>query len=356
MDLALKLKNYLKERDNFKLELKELIGFGKQTLPELSSHQRYDCLLDMLNKLASNNDIVIPDSMRLHEPISQLPFYIIDNNKSKSEYRDLEKRRRTYIRENINWIGKLKVFSDDRNFHTKIQIDMALKLNNYFLDPTTLKDKVSINYRSLEIFGDETTLAKVFQSQIFKDIFTPDDFNVYPVEDLLVSLDVPLPIKKEVASVLICDSKEAWSQCARLNAELGIFASVIFMNARQMVQKSYVVDSLNAKLEQCQAKCIYYWGSLDLSKLKLPSKANRLRKKYQCIEILPYIPLYRALFEKGIAVPKASNTFTQFSNNLAEWLGDFYRDELEEGLVLYQWASCGLKDKNIIESMLCIDI
>lgn len=351
MDLTLKLKDFLKERDNFKLELNELIGFGKQELPELSSHQRYNCLHDMLKELEASNDIVIPDSMRLHEPISQLPFYIIDNNKSKSEYRDLEKRRRNYIRENVNWVEKLRYFCDDGNFHTKIQIDTALKLNEYFLNPSSLQHRVTINYRSLEIFGDETTLGKVFQSQIFKDIFTEEDFNIYRVEESLVSLDAVQPLKSDIASVLICDTKEAWSQCARLNAELGIFASVIFMNARQMVQKCYVVDSLNDKLDQCHAQRIYYWGSLDLSKLKLPSKGNRLRKKYDSVEILPYIPLYRALFEHGIAVPKVSNTFTQFSNNLSEWLGEFYHDELEDGLVVYEWASCGLKDKDIINNM-----
>ena len=354
MDLAIQLKDYLKEREHFRLELNELLDFGMQALPDLSSHQRYSCLLDLLKKLEESNDIVTPNSSRLYEPISQLPFYIIDNNKSKSEYRDLEKRRRTYIRENVNWISKLRRFNNADDFYTKIQIDMALQLNNYFLNPKTLKHRVSINHRSLEIFGDETTLEKVFQSQIFSEIFTPQDFNIYPVEELLVSLDINQPIKSEIFSILICDSKEAWSQCARLNAELGIFASVVFMNARQMVQKCYVVDSLNNKLKQCRASRLYYWGSLDLSKLKLPDKGNRLRKKYQSVEILPYIPLYRALFKEGIAVSKTSNTFTQFSNNLSEWLGDFYHEELEDGLVLYQWASCGLKDKDIVDSMLPI--
>lgn len=355
MDLALKLKNYLKERDDFKLELSELLGFAIKEMPDLSSHQRYEHLLETLKKLEVSNDIVIPDSLRLHEPISQLPFYITDNNKSKGVYREQEKKRRNYIRENVRWIEKLSVFNEDK-FFTKIQIDMALKLNDYFLKNTGLEDRVSISYRSLQIFGDKTTLAKVFHAQIFKDLFSPEDFNIYSVEDLLVSLDSAVPIKSCVASILICDSKEAWSQCARLNAQLGIFSSVVFMNVRQMVQKSYVVDSLNEKLIQCKASRLYYWGCLDLSKLKLPGKGNRLRKKYQSVEILPYLPLYRALFTKGIAISKKTNPLSQFTNDLGDWLGDFYRDELEDGLVLYEWSSCGLKDKDVIENFHPINI
>jgi len=124
-ELTRHLKQFIDENDNSKLPLKDILAFGKKELSNLSEKECYHYLHDAFFTLKGNNDISLPTTNPFIEPISQLPFYIINTGKNQSEYRALERQKWNEIRDHVHWIDKLALFDEDR-FFTKKQHTIAL--------------------------------------------------------------------------------------------------------------------------------------------------------------------------------------------------------------------------------------
>lgn len=163
-----------------------------------------------------------------------------------------------------------------------------------FLQNRDMETPVSINERSLQLFGDEKYLASSDgQSYLSKHNLSLGLFKVYRASEPFLYYATGIPS----TDALIVENKDTWYTMRKILIETGKicgmkFAAVIYGEGRKIQSSfAYIMDSEYKSLQNIST--FYYFGDLDSSGIDILYK---LQKSYTQ-NIVPFEPGYRYLYD-----------------------------------------------------------
>lgn len=173
------------------------------------------------------------------------------------------------------------------------QSDVEAGIRRY-LETKDIQPKMSINERSLQLFGDEKYLASgECQSYLSRHHLSMDIFNVYKSLEPFLYFDTGIPS----ADVLIVENKDTWYTMRKIMTDIGTIcgikpAAIIYGEGRKIQSSfSYIAAPEFEKFNGI--KSFYYFGDLDASGIDILYKLQRTYKD----NIVPFEPGYQYLYD-----------------------------------------------------------
>lgn len=189
---------------------------------------------------------------------------------------------------------------------------------------------LSINERSLQIFGDEKFLASSECKKLLnKHGISMGIFNVYKTPEPFIYFKY----SDEPKTALIIENKDTWYTMRKLllkgNRICGIPIDVLIYGEGRKIQNSFQYMEVEDTNEIHGVETFYYFGDIDSSGIDIMYK---LIKEYSGYHIVPFVPGYEYLYEKReygrVKDLKLAVSITYKELALLKFLGDKALDDI----------------------------
>ena len=216
----------------------------------------------------------------------------------------------------FTWCPKLAFVANAR---INISFAELQRLDAFVKQNVTVREKVPIKERSLEIFLDEKRLDMLLNSALFR----PDRLNLE--RDLFCEIvGEPLPWKRgpiEAANrpLMVLENAATWHSYSRWNSERKLFSAVLYGGGNRFVDGVRYLEDILAELGG--PRPVFYFGDLDPQGLLIPQEASRRSKSFGLPPIEPHIWSYRKLLELGARREQPCDSEI-VSPTLCDWLTD----------------------------------
>lgn len=172
--------------------------------------------------------------------------------------------------------------------------DVVLEINEFFIyNYNSLKDKMSINERSYEIFGKEKNLRDVDIKRILNQLnITEEKLNIYYTpEPFMFFVN-----NHSCNNIFIIENKDTWYSIKEILEEcdqkiLGLEIGTLIYGEGKKILNSY--EYFNSKaMSYLKEPNIYYWGDIDNEGINIFTK---LKKE---IEVKLFVPAYEKMLDR----------------------------------------------------------
>lgn len=207
------------------------------------------------------------------------------------------------------------------------QLKSAAKVNQFFLAGGS-KYEISINERSLQIFGDEKVLKDMLKTKWFKESgLTLGDLGCY-VEF------PPLVIKRfRVAArrAIIIENLDTFHSFCKWNAVAEEYSMILYGSGNQFSASYGSLRDLTDELHQ-ENVVFEYFGDLDPAGFHIPAYAsNELKELVECTQIVPATRFYIHSLQAGLFRPIKGDS--QKNKILSELAIGWMPEEIEEDVL-----------------------
>lgn len=276
----------------------------------------------------------------INDLINKNKLQPIKNSKMTNNYPQIyEKYRIIQIKENneevISELNKLYLSLSTsfykKNINLYIRDRYIIKiLSDYLLNShNSLKDKISVNERSYEIFSDEKFLMSDIGKEILSNLCIDlhNDLNVYatPEPFCYVSLSKSTP-----QNILITENKDTFVTLMKLintgnKFIFGLNIGTIIYGEGYKIKSSfdYIYEDITINYLSNPNNNILYWGDIDREGFVI---YNSFKSKYINLNIKLFENAYKTMVNKSKKI-----NLTKIKNNQKEKYKD-YIDELDDDI------------------------
>ena len=287
-------------------------------------------LSDALDALADQGAVETPRSRQLWDQtgVPALPQWVVVIADIPSKTPPIDMGATTWVPAISRWVGAwLRACRPPTTLRTALN-----QINNWLLDhlgeqlPTVAREE-----RSLDIFNDEKTLARLESSSIFAAS------RLRP-QDLAYERPVSPPRAARLAvqgDLLIVENQATFdSAWRRLRHEPGSFAAVAFGNGWEAAQAEPLIALANHLQLRTPPERVFYAGDLDIDGLDIPQTlvANINGSSLGFPEPRPLHSAYHAMLtpdRKRTGRP-AEPVSDDLSKQAASWLDDEHRQRAQQ--------------------------
>ena len=239
----------------------------------------------------------------------------------------------------------------EHDWHPSLQFVTGCRINSPFAEllqiDRFLKDEASqtspivpIKERSLQLFGDEKRLDRLFYTALFRG-----EGRLELAMLRCEQIGEPLawkhgPTRARDEAVVVLENAATWHTFARWNADSCIFSAVVYGCGNRFVEGiPYLCDLFE---ELGGERSIYYFGDLDPQGILIPLEANRRARALGLPAVSPHLPGYEALLKAGIEQPHQCEPLPR---EALAWLGELsdpVRDLFDRQMRLAQGSRLGI--------------
>ncbi|MHA1416289.1 MAG: Wadjet anti-phage system protein JetD domain-containing protein [Candidatus Heimdallarchaeaceae archaeon] len=280
----------LKKTSNNKKKIPEekIITVFAKVFPEIyyGSIEWNEKLLDILKELKEEKAIKLPKGKEHWNKTTQpwLPKWIL-LLETKQEQKSRVWKEYPWHPE-LSWITKLRHLTEER-------MKDYMRLNEYFKNnKVEEKVKLPIKERSMEIFGDEKKLDKLFSLETFVKNMTVEKLGCYRTIE-------PFPVKiacsTENHRAIIIENRDTFDSFWKSNESLSPapYRYVIYGCGKVIEERILWINELDPEIRE-----IEYFGDLDPEGVNIPRRANmRLIENRYSQRIKMALPFYLKLIE-----------------------------------------------------------
>jgi hypothetical protein len=310
-------------------------------------------ILNTLNSLADDDIIRLPSKKGTKwDLVSGLPEYV---TKIRNEAQNREREERLSlkaIKRSTGW-EPTYMASFAHGLHGKAQLKRAHAVNQYLKRRVPTPPIVPHRERALQIFGDEKALDTYVQSGLFGGRIRLDHMDCFycpeplPYEPLSMNTaqttDKPLLVVENACTY--------WS-CCRANQDVRLFAAVVYGQGFKVTSVKRIIEGLPAIEAGLKAAGIVYFGDMDPAGLEIPKRIHYHRLQNGLSPLIPALPLYRALIEKGITTPYQRSQMKFHSQQWAiDWLGEEVGRQYLKHVKACRWPQEGLVMSDIVDAL-----
>jgi hypothetical protein len=198
------------------------------------------------------------------------------------------------------------------------RLQLLLRLNAWLRDRPEALDVVPAAERSLEIFAapDEPEAEKILEHELWRYLFRPDRLDPAALGVQQVSLPFPRERLRGGDTLLIAENKSTFHsllRCARERAGDPPVDAIGFGEGDRFLRTITSADD--------GVRRLHYFGDLDGNGLAIPVAAQDRARGVRALEVVPAVPLYRALLARGRPSPARSGPVPPHeAGRLAAWL------------------------------------
>jgi hypothetical protein len=302
---------------------------NKITLEEFKDFMRvsnYSDLVELVYDLTGKGLITPVKSSRLNgkKPALYQAYHIYRPSKDYTIYQEELMYQLVPILKNDYYMGNLETYLKDRLF--------VLLLNDFIKEHKEyLKEAVSYNERSFEIWGREKFLKREGGIRILKNLgLTPEDLNVYDTTEPLAYYSHHKRVPQEI---LILENKDTFYSMRKHLLEnnskiLGKEIGTLIYGGGKSIHKSFqdftfcVEPYLNDERNE-----ILYFGDLDYEGILI---YETLQKNFRDrVKLKPFCTAYEAMLQKADRIKLPDMKEGQNSNIGIEFFS-YFSNEVQE--------------------------
>ena len=280
----------------------------KMTLIEIQDYLKiadYQCLFDTIQKLVTDGIVEPIKSSGINgkKPSLYQAYRIILREKDYSVW----KEELLYLYPALNneyYLKHLDIYEKDRKF--------VLCIENYFKNrEDCLKQEMSYNERSFEIFSREKFLLKEGGIRILKNLgLTLCDLNIYETtEPLAYYSHTKLPGQ----TILVIENKDTFYSMRKhlMAGNDTIFGkrigSLIYGGGKAIYRSFQDFDLCVEPYMKDPKNRVEYFGDLDYEGILIYEQVKQIAKDW--VEIVPFVQAYQAMIKKshGIELPRTKD-------------------------------------------------
>jgi hypothetical protein len=213
----------------------------------------------------------------------------------------------------IEWQPELAFLKAAR---TGIAADDLLKLNAFFANRETIRCKVPVKERSLQIFDDEKRLDALRTTMLFGEgRLTLDQLCCFTVAE-------PLSWKRELrntGAILIIENASTWDSYCRWNAQHRIYSAVVYGGGNRFIDSAIRLADVFSDVGG-QSRVLYF-GDLDPIGVRIPQAASRRIVQSGLASIAPELWSYTKLLQLGYATSATISDAELIGPDELQWLG-----------------------------------
>jgi len=294
--------------------------------------EEYKCLCDIVYKLISEG-ILIPikkNETNGKEPALPLAYWLKLVEEDNSFYIDEIKYKLSTKLDTSYYLKYISKYKEDREY--------VLRLSNFLSQSENkLKNMISLNERSFEIWGREKFLRSEGGKRIIKNLgLRRDVLNFYPTTEPLAYYSHS---KKIPQNILIVENKDTFYSMRKHLLEdnkkiLGIeISTLIYGSGKNIIRTLEDLEICAEPYVSDKNNTILYFGDLDYEGIIIYESMKRIfQNKYA---IKPFVEGYIAMLEKyeNMRFPLPKTKEGQNRNISDSFLGEFShkcRDKFKE--------------------------
>jgi|SRR5947207_406242 len=231
----------------------------------------------------------------------------------------------------VEWQPELAFLKAAR---TGIATDDLLKLNAFFANRESIRCKVPVKERSLQIFGDEKRPRRVAND----NIVWRRPAHVGSAMLFYCSRTAELEARAtQSGAILVIENASTWDSYCRWNAQHNIYSAVVYGGGNRFVDSaSRLCDVFSDVGGQSR---VLYFGNLDPIGVRIPQAASRRIVQSGLGPIAPELWSYTKLLQLGSATSATILDAEVIGPNELQWLGrlsDPVRQIFDRGLRIAQ--------------------
>lgn len=273
---------------------KFLSNYSKKTISidEIKQNCKFDSqkeLKDIIDNLIQEN-FLIP--MRTSGFTFEKPEIFLKYKIPQKDYSEQLEEIKKFINLDMSfYIRNPQIYNEDK--------EVLIEIENYFLTKKQSDIDLSINERSLEIFGDEKKLLSSGVGNILKRVnLSVLDFNTYESKEPFMYYKHSTSNKS--GNVLIVENKDTWNTMKRiLIDELDIigyyFDAIIYGEGKKIISSFSSISDKEYQEFNSKDNTFFYFGDIDSTGIKI---MDGLVSKYSNYKIKPFYPGYNYLLLK----------------------------------------------------------
>lgn len=225
------------------------------------------------------------------------------------------------ISNDIAWHPKMRWGAE---ITSKSEFDNAVLVNEYFKKSKGSDSLMSINERSLGIFGDEKKLSRMSKyGHIFNGRLSLEDLGCY---DDINPISFELFEDSHTERVLIVENLASFHSFCRWNRETQQYNCIIFGSGGAFYKSHLSIENIGL-----DAKEYEYLGDLDPSGLSIPASANRERLDRGLAPIVPNAWLYKQMIKQGHWKRSGDRPKSLYDRDI-QWLPEFLQESVRESI------------------------
>lgn len=225
------------------------------------------------------------------------------------------REKKEKLNNSIAWHPKMR-WGAEINSHS--EYDNAKKVNEYFKRKGRENFLVSINERSLDIFGDEKKLSRMLvNNTLFGGKITLSDLSCYYESNPII---FQLFDRGDKQKVIIIENLASYQSFCRWNRNYNQYCCVIYGGGGALYASHLSIEDIGLYARQYE-----YVGDIDPSGISIPSKINRARLERGLPSIVPNTYLYERM-ALGDNWAASSDVFTSDYDGSVNWLPNSIKD------------------------------
>lgn len=191
-------------------------------------------------------------------------------------------------------------------------------INEWLKTDPDLGYTVPIKERSVEIFGDEKRLDRLRSGDTH---FLEGRLALPALGCRICPIPLPYelgPLETQGCPILIVENNDTWASFCAWNRSARRFAAVAYAGGGNAKGISHDELFLDALLERCESRQLFYFGDLDARGLRIGAGARTMARRAKAVPLLPAATFYAWLLAQGVRVPAESGEWAD-ADDLA-WL------------------------------------
>jgi hypothetical protein len=215
----------------------------------------------------------------------------------------------------IPWAPELRFLANAR---VGVPLSDLLKLQEFFASGGRSRLVVPLKERSLQIFGDEKRLDRLWQGST---LFGEGRLSLEMLR--CRSAPVPLAWSRDAISngpLIVLENAATWHSFRDWNRQQHLFGAVVYGDGNCFADGvGFLADIFS---EQGDRRQVVYFGDLDPQGLRIPQLASAYAQHLGLPPIEPHLPSYRSLLQLGRNKTTSLNNSEPVRREDCDWLGE----------------------------------